>query len=307
VNVDVPAQSRPTGAAGRPNFFDDYPRFFETSKTVPFRDRLNLRYEAIFAENRDVFAGARVLDIASHDGRWSFAALMTGAAHVVGIEGRPELVANAEATFQQYGIDRERYRFIAADIFEAVADAEMRFDVVLCLGFLYHTLRYNELLSHIHRMEPHHLIVDTLVLQHEGPLVKLRVERVARQANAIADRFSTGDSVVSGLPSKAALGTLLAAYDFELERLSDWTRLLRENPGARKVGDYAAGTRITARARAVEPGTAQSGHARGPGRFSTRTAPAKLSLTRRVTRRVARDFAPPALTRWVIARRPRGL
>ena len=189
MNVDVPAQRPPASVAGRPNFFDDYPRFFETSKTVPFRDRLNLRYEAIFAENRDVFAGARVLDIASHDGRWSFAALKTGAAHVVGIEGRPELVANAEATFQQYGIDRERYRFIAADIFEAVADADMRFDVVLCLGFLYHTLRYNELISHIHRMEPHHIIVDTLVLKNQGPMVKLQVERVARQANAIADRL----------------------------------------------------------------------------------------------------------------------
>jgi Methyltransferase domain len=307
VNVDVPAQSRPTGAAGRPTFFDDYPRFFETSKTVPFRDRLNLRYEAIFAENRDVFAGARVLDIASHDGRWSFAALKTGAAHVVGIEGRPELVANAEATFQQYGIDRERYRFIAADIFEAVADAEMRFDVVLCLGFLYHTLRYNELMAHIHRMEPRHLIVDTLVLKNQGPMVKLQVERVARQANAIADRFSTGDTVLSGLPSTAALGTLLGAYDFELERLSDWTRLLREHPGASKVGDYAAGTRITARARAVEPGTAPSSDAPESDLVSPPTESAKLSLTERMTRRIARDFAPPALTRWVVARRQRSL
>ena len=305
MNVDVPAQRPPASAAARPNFFDDYPRFFETSKTVPFRDRLNLRYEAIFAENRDVFAGARVLDIASHDGRWSFAALKTGAAHVVGIEGRPELVANAEATFEQYGIDREQYRFVAADIFEAVADADMRFDVVLCLGFLYHTLRYNELMSHIHRMEPHHLIVDTLVLKNQSPVVKLQVERVARQANAIADRFSTGDRVVSGLPSTAALGTLLAAYDFELERLSDWARLLRENRGATKVGDYADGTRITARARAVEPGTARSSHLPESKLASSPTTSANLSLTERITQRIARDFAPPALTRWVVARRQR--
>ena len=56
-------------------FFDAYPRFYETSKTSASRGRLNLRYEAIFGENADVFRGARVLDIASHDGRWSLAAL----------------------------------------------------------------------------------------------------------------------------------------------------------------------------------------------------------------------------------------
>ena len=150
-------------------FFDDYPRFYETSRTTPYRDRLNLRYEAIFAENRDVFAGARVLDIASHDGRWSLAALKTGASHVVGIEARPELVANAEATFEHYGIVRDQYRFVAGDIFEAVADVDMRFDVVLCLGFLYHTLRYNELMSKISRLRPHHLIIDTEVIPRTSP------------------------------------------------------------------------------------------------------------------------------------------
>src|SRR6476661_8939613 len=70
-------------------FFDKYPRFYETSQTTATRGRLNLRYEAIFAENRDIFAGAKVLDIASHDGRWSLAALECGAASVIGIEARP--------------------------------------------------------------------------------------------------------------------------------------------------------------------------------------------------------------------------
>jgi 23S rRNA G2069 N7-methylase RlmK/C1962 C5-methylase RlmI len=57
--------------------------------------------------------------------------LKTGAAHVVGIERRSELVVNAAATFEHCGIARERYRFVAADVFEAVAEADLRFDVVL--------------------------------------------------------------------------------------------------------------------------------------------------------------------------------
>ena len=39
---------------------------------------MNERYEALIAINKDIFDGARVLDLASHDGRYSFAALKTG-------------------------------------------------------------------------------------------------------------------------------------------------------------------------------------------------------------------------------------
>ena len=59
-------------------FAEDYPRFMEVSELVPRPERMNERYEALFAGNRDVFDGARVLDLASHDGRYSFAALKPG-------------------------------------------------------------------------------------------------------------------------------------------------------------------------------------------------------------------------------------
>src|SRR3954470_3000649 len=89
---------------GRHVFGEDYPRFIEVSDLTPKLqaqgrgrrhqgrsavqqlNRMNERYEALFAGNRDIFKGARVLDLASHDGRYSFAALKTGAAHVTGVE-----------------------------------------------------------------------------------------------------------------------------------------------------------------------------------------------------------------------------
>lgn len=251
--INVPAPRLPVGSAVRSNFFDDYPRFYETSRTSPHRDRLNMRYEAIFGQQSEVFTGARVLDIASHDGRWSLAALKAGAKEVVGIEGRPELVASAQETFAHYGIARERYRFFASDVFPAVASDDMKFDVVLCLGFLYHTLRYNELMFHIRQMQPRHLIIDTDVIPRKAPLVRVRVERVAREGNAIADRYSHGDGVLKGVPSLAAVHQLLAAYDFELEELSDWASLLRDNPDVApgSVAVYAKGRRVTARARSL--------------------------------------------------------
>jgi predicted nicotinamide N-methyase len=286
----------------RERFFDGYRRFYGTSETAPFRDRLNLRYEAIFAANRDVFDGARVLDLASHDGRWSFAALKTGAAHVVGIEGRPELVANAERTFGHYGIDGDRYRFIAGDIFDAMADVDSQFDVVLCLGFLYHTLRYNELMYQIRKLEPRHLIVDTGVIRHRDPLVQIRVEHVALQSNAIADRYSWGDGVLSGEPSIAALRELLLAYGFEIEHMSDWNRMLRAHPGAKGLDDYTNGRRVTALARATNSGGARPvppAKARRPAA----PAPANQPSVRQKMRRIAKDFTPPAVARWITAHR----
>jgi hypothetical protein len=295
--VEDSAAAPPSGDAACSKFFDAYPRFYETSETAPFRGRLNLRYEAIFAENSDAFDGARVLDLASHDGRWSLAALKTGAAHVVGIEGRPELVANAKANFEHYGIERTRYRFVAGDIFEQIASPQWRFDVVLCLGFLYHTLRYNELMFHVRRMEPRYVIIDTGVVGYEEPVVRLRAEPVADQRNAIADAYSWQGVVLSGEPSVAAVEKLLSVYDFEVERTTEWTQLLAANPSAKGIYDYAHGRRITVRARPVDHGGSPGSD--GDGRFGT-TNP---RTARGMMRRIARDIAPPVLTRWVNSRR----
>jgi 23S rRNA G2069 N7-methylase RlmK/C1962 C5-methylase RlmI len=73
-----------------------------------------------------------VLDIASHDGRWSFAAIQGGAAHVIGIEARDDRVTGVRETFRQYGVAEERFRFLAGDVFDVMAGEQPRVDVVLC-------------------------------------------------------------------------------------------------------------------------------------------------------------------------------
>ena len=247
-----PSTSAPGSRVVSPGFFDRYPRFYETSQTFAYPSRLNLRHEAIIGENRDLFEGRRVLDIASHDGRWSFAALQAGAASVVGIEGRPELVAAANETFARYAVSPERYRFVADDVFHALNAERWQFDVVLCLGFLYHTLRYNELMSRIRRCDPTYLVIDTEVAADDRALVQLRVEHVAPQRNAVADEFSFRDRVLSGKPTVKGLETMLGAYGFEIERFSDWAGLTRDNPeNADQLRNYVRGTRVTARCRST--------------------------------------------------------
>lgn len=237
----------PPGTARASTFFDRFPRFYETSNTSPQPGRLNLRHEAIFAENADVFDGARVLDIASHDGRWSLAALMSGAASVVGIEPREELVASARESLSQYAPSGASYDFVTGDVFEVLARESFEVDVVLCLGFLYHTLRFNELLHGIRNLEPRYLLIDTSVIRAGKPFVRLGRDRVDRQGNAVFDEYSHGGHTLVGWPSVPALRLMLQAYGFQIERFSDWGALLRDNPEAEGVADYATGERVTVR------------------------------------------------------------
>ncbi len=229
-------------------FFDSFPRFYETSEVGATRGRLNLRYEAIFAENADVFAGARVIDIASHDGRWSLAALETGAAEVVGIEARANLVRAANENLAEYVTDAGRYRFVLGDVFEVLREQDFEADVVLCLGFLYHTVRHSELMRRIRDVSPGHLLIDTAVVPGEASRsLELRKEGVDRDAYAVEDPFSHASRTLVGVPSVPALKFLLRAYDFKVERFSDWGAILRDNPDQTGVDHYADGARVTAR------------------------------------------------------------
>lgn len=239
-----PSEAPPGSRRVERGFFEDYPRFYETSATSAYPWRLNLRHQAMFAEYADLYAGARVLDLASHDGRWSLAALQAGAASVIGIEARPDLVANARANLAAYGL-AERAEFVAGDVFEVLATDRPEVDLVLCLGFLYHTLRHTELFTRIRQTAARHVVLDTELHRSPEAIVRLADEDVEREGNAVADAFTYGDTVLTGRPTLAALELVARTQGFVVERLSDWDALLRDNPDADQVRDYRIGRRAT--------------------------------------------------------------
>jgi hypothetical protein len=236
-------------------FAEDYPRFMEASELTPKPEKLNERYEAIFASNREIFEGARVLDLASHDGRYSFAALKTGAAHVTGVEVREGLVDKARETFTFYGQDPETYRFVCGDVFAVLARERFDVDVVLCLGYLYHTYRHTELMYRIHELAPGHLIVDTMVVPGTRPILRVVQESDAEHIRSAAqDPYSVGRVLVAW-PSVPVLQLLLTAYDFEIESTYDWKRRLAGRPPTLGLQKYAKGTRVTVRCRSRDAAT----------------------------------------------------
>ncbi len=176
-------QAGPQAAAGSSSattgghFFD---RYGELIKTMPegtnsatgFIDaiRLRRRYDAIIAQNRPLFRGARVLDIASSQGFWSLAALDAGAAHVVGVGRLQKLVDAGAKNFADHGIKPETYQFIRSEIFPALESFRPgTFDVILCKGF-FEQSHFPLFFLHLARLRPKHVILDTKIAPGHGPI-----------------------------------------------------------------------------------------------------------------------------------------
>lgn len=238
----------------QPFSFSRYPQFLETSPVGNWPARLDARYEVIIEANRDRLKGARVLDIASHDGRWTFAALDAGAAHVTGIEVRPEMAKAAEKNLASLGVSSSRYEFKVGDIFERAGVFRAGFDVVLCLGFLYHTARHAESLQLIRDTNASLAVIDTGIITQQGNFCAIRREIVNHPAMGHSATGVYDGHILVALPSKGALTMMLRHFGYGV-RIVDWSKVITRrgvhfdmdkplgpnNP----LGDYARGFRST--------------------------------------------------------------
>ena len=139
----------PEGDFDPEHFFDHFSSFVETSETGRTLDRLNARYLALIHENRELIKGSSVLDLASHDGRFSFAALQNGAT-TRSSASTPNRASStsASANMEHYGVAPDRYDFVNGDMFQEIEAVEPC-DVVFCFGILYHINDHMLLLSKI--------------------------------------------------------------------------------------------------------------------------------------------------------------
>jgi hypothetical protein len=222
-------------------FFDSYERFYDTSGTRRIPNRFHQRWRMIVEQNAQLFAGARVLDLASHDGRWSFAALKAGAAFVEGVEGREELISRATANFAHYGVSASSYRFVCGDAVRHLASDPGRFDLVLNLGFFYHTMKHLEILEHMARTEARAFIIDTQVAMTEAPIISVAREDPGSLMLAI-DHLDAGAALVPvGTPSRAAVAMMLDYVGYDCVE-TDWRALVEDFEGC---DTYRTGQRTT--------------------------------------------------------------
>lgn len=166
------------------------------------------------------FAGKRVLDLGCNAGFWALNAVRAGCEQVVGIDAREAHVEQANLVFRANDIPAQKYRFIRDNVFEGdLAAWGGPFDIVLCLGLLYHVCKPMELLERISRVNRDLLLIDSQVLNDERNLIELLHE-------PLEDPRMSADYELVFIPSPSAVHDMATAAGYTCRRLTprfdDW-------------------------------------------------------------------------------------
>jgi tRNA (mo5U34)-methyltransferase len=120
--------------------------------------------------------GKRVLDLGCNAGFWALSAAQAGCDYVLGIDGRQMHVDQANFVFEAKEVARERFDFFSGDLFETNLRRFGTFDVVLCLGLMYHISKHVELMEKISEVNSDVLVIDTTLSVANGSFLELRRE-----------------------------------------------------------------------------------------------------------------------------------
>ena len=210
--------------AGQQGFFDflhDNPRYAGKRLSI---NRLNQRHAFLVEPYRVELAGAKVLDLASHDGRWSYALSAAGAASVVGIEARADQIEQ----FQRYpdGETKDRVTLLHGDVYDELpklVDRGETFDVVAMFGIFYHVMDHYGLLKLVKQLTPGLVVIDSEFHLSRHATVRLAVEPTDSHLNSVA--HEPGQEIAPvGIPSRRAAEVMADNLGFDVD-WADWDRL----------------------------------------------------------------------------------
>jgi tRNA (mo5U34)-methyltransferase len=152
-------------------------------------------------------AGKRVLDLGCNAGFWSLSAIEAGAEFVLGVDGRKMHIDQAELVFEIKGVEVSRYRFELSDVFDLDLTREDPFDVVLCLGLLYHVSKPIELMERLAAWNSDLLVIDTDLVRARRSSFQLISEDVNEARSAV-------DRGLVLIPSSRAVRKLARAFGY---------------------------------------------------------------------------------------------
>jgi SAM-dependent methyltransferase len=202
-------------------------------------------FEPLLAAAGGTLRGRRVLDLGCNAGFFSLQAIEAGAEFVLGVDGSASAIEQAELVFEARGIERARWRFERANIFDWQLPG--RFDVVLCLGLLDVVAKPLALFELIAAAGAELVVIDTGISRARGKLFE--VARMNEPRNAIEQDLVLVPTrqAVAALAERFGFGALALAHDLE--------------PGRLGGEDYLAGRRI---AFLCAPGSPPAGLRRAP-------------------------------------------
>ena len=203
------------------DFIDELPHY-QSKKNSSLR--LNIRHRFLIDPFREQIAGARVLDLAAHDGRWSYALSAAGAKAVVGIEGRANLVS----MFDDYPDDdiKSRVDLRVGDIFDGVHNLHCEgevFDVIALYGIFYHIMDHMHLLRECLKLKPQIIIIDSLFRHAKFAMIMMIEENTSNNLNA-TPKFEGQKTEITGVPSFLAMEAMARALNCDLLWM-DWAEV----------------------------------------------------------------------------------
>jgi len=165
-------------------------------------------------------AGKRVLDLGCNAGFWSLQAVDAGCAFVLGVDARAHHIEQAQLVFRAREVAQRKYRFMQANVFEMTPQTlGGRFDVVLCLGLLYHVCKPMELFERISAVNEDILLIDSTVYKSDANVIGLRHD-------PLDDPRMSADYELVFLPSPRAVHSMTVASGYACHTLAfdidDW-------------------------------------------------------------------------------------
>jgi SAM-dependent methyltransferase len=204
---------------------------FEDGISTPIDDNVDVNrheqrkryfFDALVKVNGGTLEGLRVLDLGCNAGFWSLQAIEAGADFVCGVDGREMHVEQARLVFEAKGIDPSRYRFEEANIFSH--DFREQFDVVLCLGLMYHISKPVELFEIMDRVAAELVVIDTSVSFAPSSFFEVSRDR------DMEDPRNAVDYEIVLVPTRGALIDLAAEFGYRTvplaHNMTDYTGMV---------------------------------------------------------------------------------
>lgn len=190
---------------------------FDRSHVNRHEQRARYFFEPLVRLCGGSLTGRRVLDLGCNAGYWALKALDAGADFVLGVDGRQMHVDQANLVMEAKGVASDRYSFECTDAL--TRRSTETFDIVLCLGLLYHVAKPVELLERCSQWNTDILVIDTSLSRLRGSAFELSTEAIDEPRNSLV-------SPVVMIPTPAAVLGLLHHLGYEAvtlrPRFSSW-------------------------------------------------------------------------------------
>ena len=137
---------------------------------IPYHPEcINARIDILLNKNPEAIQNKSILDVGSHTGIFSFAALQLGAKDVYGVDVEDLTVKRCDSLFLKEGVSPKKYTFKVENIINFLEKVEENsFDTIFCFGVMYYITEPYRLLKLMARAAKDSILIDTFTAAYSA-------------------------------------------------------------------------------------------------------------------------------------------